>query len=150
MATKSAPVSPEEGFAQTLDSFDYDLANIFLIGQHPAMYGINYIVVGRSRETGMWANWLGIDWTHHPNKADREMGYPVMNGRYMMTESEAFDDAVSRLKEEKRSRKWALPGKAKGPRASPNRAAADTRPRKGKAPAVPQTSRRSPSKGGRR
>ena len=103
--------------------YGFEVEHVFPLGVDPDMHSYNYIVVGmdkgkgqnKPRMFGDYATWYGIDWSHHPSPSNRSRGCVIMEGHYDMTEEEAFQDALDRVKNERRRRFTPIPDESPRP-----------------------------------
>ena len=99
-------------FEPVVNQAGYTVESVFPIGQDPEMHGIHFVVVGRSLDPRLeemdsaYATWRGIDWTAHPNPADRARGCQIGGGNYMMSWMEAMDDADERVRHDQKRYPW--------------------------------------------
>lgn len=111
---RKAMKSASERAAELLGVMGYQLEAIALIGEDPLMHSVDYMVLGRMPDShwqdAQFATWEMIDWSKHPNKADRERGAILYEGHYQISNDKAQRYFEDMLRREIGMYYWLIPG----------------------------------------
>lgn len=88
--------------SKELSRHGYELVREDVTGRDPEMKYVESVVIGKRRSDSRYAVWYGIDWTKHPNAADRSRGYSLQQGAYDLTKTEADREAADRRRRSQR------------------------------------------------
>lgn len=110
---RRSKTSPAEMAAALVGRLGYELESMRLVGEDGWNHSVYYILLGKKPDSiwqdAQFATWVMVDWTDHPEKADRERGAELHNGHYQIDNRRALCEFDRRYRSKLEASYWIHP-----------------------------------------
>ena len=111
---RTSKASPAEMAAKLVGRLGYELESMRMVGEDGWNHCVHYILLGKKPDSiwqdAQFATWVMVDWTNHPEKADRQRGAELYYGHYQIDNSYAQKAFEERYRSKLEGAYWVFPG----------------------------------------
>ena len=114
LMARTKKADPAVMAATLIGRYGYELEAIRMIGEDDWNHCVHYLILGKKPDSvwqdAQFATWVMVDWTHHPEKGDRDRGAELYYGHYQIENGMAMREFEERYRSKLEGSYWVFPG----------------------------------------